>query len=79
MQYSTHNFDLPKYLGGKHSLFFKEFFFSIEEKSVFSILSFEKYKYSITSIQNYISTYVSEYNINTEENMEEEMTLVNTI
>ena len=53
------NFDLPKYLGGKHSLFFKEFFFSIEEKSVFSILSFEKYKYSMTSIQNYKHMYLN--------------------
>ena len=47
--------------------------------SVFSILSFEKYKYTKYYFDPKLHTYVSEYNINTEENMEEEMTLVNTI
>ena len=72
------NFDLPKYLGGKHSLFFKDFF-ELRKCLCFPFCLLRNTKYSITSIQNYISTYVSEYNINTEENMEEEMTLVNTI
>ena len=72
------NFDLPKYLGGKHSLFFNDFF-ELRKCLCFPFCLLRNTKYSITSIQNYISTYVSEYNINTEENMEEEMTLVNTI
>ena len=78
MLYSTHNFDLPKYLGGKHSIFFKGFF-QLRKCLCFPFRLLRNTKYTKYYFDPKLFTYVSEYNINTEENMEEEMTLVNTI